>query len=106
MLRPPAALTCADTDVMMTSQVVRTLERRGLLSGTADAADAADKRLTVTAAGSALAGRVIEVVEATDAVFFDRVDDRWQLVGILRQLADHAGPAPTAPDADRPRTTS
>ena len=96
----------ADADVMMTSQVVRTLERRGLLTRTSDPADARVKRLTVTAAGGALAEQAVEIVETADAAFLDRVTDRAQLLGVLQQLA---GPVPvgrTASDAGRARAAS
>lgn len=80
---------CAGTDVMMTSQVVRTLERRGLLSRTADdAGDGRIKRLAVTDAGRDLAIRALDVVEAADAAFFDRSPDRERLLSVLQHLAD------------------
>jgi DNA-binding MarR family transcriptional regulator len=78
-----------DTDLMITSQVVRTLERRGLLSRTADAAgDGRIKRLAVTNAGRDLAVRALDVVETADAGFFDRFPDRDRLLAVLQQLAD------------------
>ena len=90
----------ADTDVMMTSQVVRALERRGLIERTADdAGDGRVKRLTVTHTGRELAVRAVEVVETADAAFFDRVPHRDRLLAVLQQLAD----APTAPVTARPR---
>src|SRR3954471_3643984 len=56
----------AEADVMMTSQVVRTLERRGLVARHADAVDARVKRLSVTAEGARLARRAQGVVEKAD----------------------------------------
>src|SRR3954470_5342078 len=47
----------AEADPMMTSQVLRTLEKRGLVVRNADAADARVKRLSVTPAGTRLARR-------------------------------------------------
>ena len=89
------------TDVMMTSQVVRVLERRGLLERTADdAGDGRIKRLAVTSTGRALAVRAIEVVEAADAAFFDRVLDHDRLLTMLQQLADvTAAPVSVGPRA-------
>ncbi len=83
----------ADTDVMMTSQVVRVLERRGLLERTADDGDGRIKRLAVTNTGRELTLRAVEVVEAADAAFFDRVADRDRLLAMLQQLVD----VPAAP---------
>lgn len=79
----------AGTDPMMTSQVVRALERRGLVRRSADeAGDARVKRLAVTRTGEERAVRAVAVVEAADAAFFDPVDDRGQLLAVLQRLAD------------------
>ena len=56
----------AGTDVKMTSQVIRTLERKGLVTRRVDAADTRARRLVVTSAGASLAPRAIETVEAVD----------------------------------------
>jgi DNA-binding MarR family transcriptional regulator len=56
----------AGTDVKMTSQVIRTLEQKGLVTRHVDAADTRARRLVVTAAGASLAPRAIETVEAVD----------------------------------------
>ena len=77
----------AATDPMMTSQVLRVLEARGLVTRTADPHDSRARRLAVTAAGAALAQEAIRVVEAADAEFFAPVGDRDALLGILRRLA-------------------
>ncbi|MCU1378017.1 MAG: regulatory protein MarR [Acidimicrobiales bacterium] len=86
---PPSQRELADhsgTDAMMTSQVVRALEARGLLQREGDAADARVRRLRATPAGRRLAGKAVEVVEAMDAELFDSVD-REQLLHSLRRLA-------------------
>lgn len=49
----------AGTDVMMTSQVLRAQEARGLLTREPDAADARVRRLTDTAAGRRLAEQAV-----------------------------------------------
>jgi DNA-binding MarR family transcriptional regulator len=88
--RPPSQRQVADhaeADVMMTSQVLRALEKRGLVARTHDEADARVKRLTVTDSGRRLAVQAVTVVEAADAEFFTRVRDRAQLLDILHQLA-------------------
>jgi DNA-binding MarR family transcriptional regulator len=79
----------ATTDVMMTSQVLRTLESRGLVARSADPADTRVKRLTVTDAGRRLADQAVTVVEAADAGFFAPVRDHAQLIEVFRRLADH-----------------
>lgn len=82
----------AEADVMMTSQVLRALESRSLLTRTADPGDARVKRLTVTDAGRRLAGEAVAVVEAADADFFARVRDHAELLDVLHQLADDPRP--------------
>jgi DNA-binding MarR family transcriptional regulator len=54
----------------MTSQVVRTLEAKGLLSRDVDHADTRARRLTLTPRGRTLARRAITAVEDADAAFF------------------------------------
>jgi DNA-binding MarR family transcriptional regulator len=77
----------AGTDVMMTSQVLRTLESRGLVTRVADATDARAKRLVVTGDGVRLADYAASVVQAADRAFFAEVRDRAQLLEALRLLA-------------------
>lgn len=86
----------AAADVMMTSQVVRGLAARGLISRAPDPADGRVRRLTVTDAGRVLTEQAITVVEATDAHFFARVRQPTQLLEVLHQLAD---------DPESPRAT-
>jgi len=78
----------AAADVMMSSQVLRALERRGLLTRGPDPADARVKRLDVTTAGATLAQRAIAVVEAADAAFFGRSADLDRLLAVLRELGE------------------
>lgn len=77
----------AAADVMMTSSVLRTLERRGLVTRSPDPADARVKRLTVTEAGRRLALETVAVVEAADAAFFARAGDRQHVLEVLSPLA-------------------
>ena len=60
----------AATDVMMTSQVLRVLERRGLVSRPDHPGDARAKALIVTADGRELANAAVVDVEACDRAFF------------------------------------
>jgi DNA-binding MarR family transcriptional regulator len=77
----------AEADVMMTSSVLRSLERRNLVTRSPDPADARVKRLTVTEAGRRLALETVAVVEAADAAFFARAGDRQRVLEILSPLA-------------------
>ncbi|MFF0837720.1 MarR family winged helix-turn-helix transcriptional regulator [Streptomyces sp. NPDC003388] len=75
----------AGTDVKMTSQVLRILERKGLIEREVDPADTRAKRLRVTDTGADLAPRAIAAVERADARFFQPVplDDAVTLLGRL-----------------------
>lgn len=87
---PPSQRELADhagTDAMMTSQVVRTLERAGLLARTADLADARVKRLTTTPTGVDLAMRAVALVESADEETFAGIDDSERLREALRTVA-------------------
>jgi len=77
----------AGTDAMMTSQVLRSLESAGLLERHADPSDARIKRLTVTPAGRAAAGRALAAVDDLDTTFFGPAGDRDALVALLLTLA-------------------
>ncbi len=61
----------AGTDPMMTSQVVRALESRGLVDRSPHPDDGRARALTVTRRGRALVNRAIVAVEACDAAFFE-----------------------------------
>jgi DNA-binding MarR family transcriptional regulator len=76
----------AGTDVKMTSQVLRTLEAKGLLSREVDTADTRARLLRVTSRGADLAARAIAAVEAADAAFFKATPDLGTLVRLLRPL--------------------
>ncbi|NKY96019.1 MarR family winged helix-turn-helix transcriptional regulator [Gordonia sputi] len=75
----------AGTDVMMTSQVLRTLEEKHLVERHTDPNDGRSKILTVTSAGSDLAKRAVQEVEATDAAFFSPTDTA-AVLALLHQL--------------------
>jgi DNA-binding MarR family transcriptional regulator len=76
----------AGTDIKMTSQVLRSLERKLLLIRDPDAVDTRAKRLHVTEAGAKLAIVAVAAVEAADAEFFAPVPHR-QTLAILTRLA-------------------
>jgi DNA-binding MarR family transcriptional regulator len=91
----------AGTDVKMTSQVLRSLERKGLLEREVDRSDTRARRLRVTARGARLARRAIAVVEEVDAEFFDDAPP-VEALHLLRRLARFPGPNPTAPPSKQP----
>jgi DNA-binding MarR family transcriptional regulator len=80
------------TDVKMTSQVLRRLEDKGLLTRVTDPSDTRAKRLGITPAGARLAAKAVAAVESTDAAFFGAVPDGEALLVALRALA--VPPAP------------
>lgn len=77
----------AATDPMMTSQVVRTLEGKGLLRRDPDPSDSRAKRVDVTPAGAELAKRAVPIVEAADREFFAAVPDQRALLELLTVLS-------------------
>jgi DNA-binding MarR family transcriptional regulator len=78
----------AGTDPMMTSQVLRALEAKGLVERHAHPTDGRARLLVATAAGKALANRAVVAVEACDAEFFGALADRG---GFTRELGRLAG---------------
>ena len=77
----------AGTDRMMTSQVLRALERRGFVERAAHPTDARARELDLTPAGATLAVQAIEVVEAADREFFAAVAGASGLEETLRALS-------------------
>lgn len=77
----------ANTNPMMTSQVIRTLADRGLLTREPNPNDSRAKLIGVTAEGAALAARAVALVEQADRAFFEVVTDRTALMGVLHDLA-------------------
>jgi DNA-binding MarR family transcriptional regulator len=76
---PPRQRDLADhagTDPMMTSQVVRALVAKDLLTREVDPDDGRAWRLAPTPAGRALALRAVSAVEAADSACFDTVPAR------------------------------
>lgn len=77
--------TAAQADLMMTSQVVRALEARGLLARARSLHDRRAQLLTPTPEGAALAASAITAVEAVDAACFAPGDAAW-LQGLAARL--------------------
>lgn len=78
----------ANTDPMMTSQVLRTLTTKGFLTRTPDPTDSRAIRVAVTPSGAALAKRAVNLVEETDKAFFKSVPDDKTLMDVLRALGE------------------
>jgi MarR family transcriptional regulator, organic hydroperoxide resistance regulator len=77
----------AQTDPMMTSQVVRTLERKGLVRRAAHPRDSRAKSLHGTSQGLELAKRATVLVEQTDDAFFSSLKESSAcLVELLQHL--------------------
>ena len=93
-LRSAAPITQRDlanharTDPMMTSQVLRALEGKGLVRRAPHPTDGRAWALTVTRHGAALASAANGAVEAVDRTFFGRLeDDLPHFTDFLRRLS-------------------
>lgn len=78
----------ANTDVMMTSQVVRTLETKGYLERQTDPTDARAKLLSITPAGLAVVNVAIKKVEAVDQSFFAKLEQPREFARDLSNLLE------------------
>lgn len=74
----------ARTDAVMTSEVLRTLERKGLVRRLPHPTDARARRIELTPEGRRLARRAVALVEAADERFFG--DDGPELQALRRLL--------------------
>jgi DNA-binding MarR family transcriptional regulator len=82
----------AKLDVMMTSQVLRALQARGLLERREHPTDTRAKVVALTDVGIATAMAAIPVVEQVDAQFFSAVgEQQTQLNGFLNLLIQQEG---------------
>jgi MarR family transcriptional regulator, organic hydroperoxide resistance regulator len=80
--------THAHTDPMMTSQVLRTLEAKGLIVRGPHPTDARARALTATPRGAELANAANAKVEAVDHAFFARLGDQQpRFTAMLKELA-------------------
>lgn len=61
----------ANADAVMTSEVLRTLETRGLIARAPHATDRRAKAITITETGGALADRALRLVDLTETRFFE-----------------------------------
>ena len=77
----------AQTDVMMTSQVIRKLEQKGLVQRKPNKLDGRAFALNPTPMGIELANRAVKKVEEVDRHFFEAIGpDLSNLVKMMRQL--------------------
>jgi len=78
----------AAADPMMTSQVLRALEERGLVERALHPDDRRARAITVTEDGRALANRAVVAVESCDRAFFAALGrDAGALTALLGRLA-------------------
>lgn len=87
----------AGTDLTMTSQVLRTLQSRGLITRTTDPNDSRAIQVGVTHRGASLAKRAISLVETADTEFFSSAADQTLVLEVLQELAN----PPATPDLQR-----
>ncbi|MGG1550989.1 MarR family winged helix-turn-helix transcriptional regulator [Paenibacillus ferrarius] len=78
----------AQMDVNVTSQVLRTLEKKGYLERRPHPTDARANIISVTKAGDAVASQAVKAVEMEDRAFFSGLGHEIKdLNRLLRQLA-------------------
>jgi len=77
--------TLTKTDVMMTSQVLRTLEKKALITRTSSLADKRAVHIAPTKAGIALANRAVIAVEKIDAQFFGALGNDASRFALMMQ---------------------
>jgi DNA-binding MarR family transcriptional regulator len=90
----------AKTDIMMTSQVLRTLEEKRLIQRTVHTSDTRAKAVRLTEAGLALAARAVGAVEQVDEEFFGVLKD--QLPAFNQNQLTLLRAATSPPAADTP----
>ncbi len=82
----------AHTDPMMTSQVLRAVEAKGLIRRARHPADGRARALTVTPEGAALANAANTAAEGVDRTFFRPLaNERQHFTDLLQRLA-HSHP--------------
>jgi DNA-binding MarR family transcriptional regulator len=79
----------ARTDAVMTSEVLRTLERKGLVQRLPHPGDARARSIVLTEAGQSTVRRAMALVEEADAAFFGAPGPELRALGrLLRQQED------------------
>lgn len=78
----------ANTDKMMTSKVVQTLEKKGLLQRLANPGDGRARQLRLTPEGETWLGQANALVEQVDAAFFSAIQSDVTVFNrLMNQLA-------------------
>jgi DNA-binding MarR family transcriptional regulator len=108
--QPPTQTRLAEqagTDPMMTSQVTRKLEARGLLERALNPTDSRARQLRLSGAGRGLVARALADVEAADGEYFAGLGSRRDAFLAALGLLGAAPPAKSARPqvADERRTT-
>lgn len=78
----------ANTDLMMTSQVVKTLISKGLVIKQSDPEDSRAFVLQTTPSGRRLSLKAMEIVDKTDQEIFDKISNLTTFRKNLTQLVD------------------
>ena len=77
----------AHADVMMVSQVLRSLEEKGLILRLQNSVDTRAHMISPTEKGRDLIGKAIKIVEDTDSAFFTMLDNNvGEFTEMLRKL--------------------
>ena len=76
----------ANADVMMTSNILRTLQKKGLISRKEHQTDTRAKVIQVTDEGIAVLKKAVTAVESFDRKFFNAIDDTDSFNKALLQL--------------------
>lgn len=89
----------AHTDIMMTSQVVRTLAEKGLFTRTNHPTDTRVKVVSLTEKGRTVVQTAVSVVETIDDQFFQELGGQAEtFVGLMQQLIRAQSAVKVPPD--------
>ena len=77
----------AGLDRVMMSQVVRQLEREGLVERAVDQLDTRIRRVNITPAGKVIAERAVALMDAVDQEFFKQAGPLPKIIEVLSPLA-------------------
>lgn len=83
----------AHTDIMMTSEVVRTLEKKGLVTREVHPRDPRAKVVMLTAEGQQIVQKAVPLVEAADEQFFKELGEQASTFVHLMQHLLRVNPA-------------
>ncbi|NGQ95234.1 MarR family transcriptional regulator [Brevibacillus sp. SYP-B805] len=79
----------AKVDVMMTSQVLRTLEKKNYIKRTPHPKDTRANLITLTTQGERIVSQAVKIVEEADLAFFSKLENELpRFVRLLNRLVD------------------